>query len=257
MLTRAMLMVFLGILATISCMTYAGEPNDGWDDSTFPVDIKRVPPNLRKRVMDEKALLKVAHAFEDGKGVPQDKNFAAKWYERAANEGSEVAKEWLTREAERGEIAAAMYIKGAGMLLGASKEIKAAGRELIRKAADAGYPDAEMELGLTYYEGRDLPKDMEAAVRYLKKAAVYGENVEDNHVTFGTLGRIYDDEKSGYYNPEQAYYFLLIASRLVPSYYTTRWANEYDKLTPERMSAIKKLAASWKAGMPLWEAGKE
>jgi hypothetical protein len=253
-----MTLLIVGALAAGSVLATEIHQDGDWD-GILPIDIKRVPFKLRKglREYEVKALLRVARAYENGDGVPKDLNFATKWYERAEFFESPTAKAWIKKGMEHEEIPALVFRKGLDLQRDPDAETHKKGSALIRKAADAGYPDAEMDLGLTHYEGTDLPKDMDAAVRYLKQAAVYGENVNNNHVTFGTLGRIYDDEKSEYYNPEQAYYFLLIATKLFPGYYTARRVKEYDKLTPEQEAAIKKRAANWKAGMPLWEAGRE
>lgn len=251
------------VLLCISIMpTYAiaQEVNDGYDDPTYPLDVRRLPTHLRKalRSLNERSLLKVAHAYERGEGVSKDLNLAAKWYLRASEIYlSKEAVKWLEKEEEREEIPAVIYYKGASSRIGGDKTKEAQGVDLIRKAADLGYPDAERTTGLMYFDGEGLPKDLDMAVRYLKRAAIHGEYVESNHVTFGTLGTIYDNDKSSYYNPKLAYYYLLIATRLMPDYYTAEWVKGYDKITPAEKQAINKRAARWKANTPLWEGSPE
>ena len=248
--------LLLGILFAPSLGAMEEHVDGDWDDILVQ-DIQRVPSKLRKGLKQYHvpSLLKVARAYEFGEGVPKNIEFAAIWYTRAAFFEDPVAKAWLEKETERGEILSLVHQKGADLLSSEDSELKSEGMALILKIADAGYFPAEEEIGHRYFSGYGLPRDFDAAVTYLKRAAVNrGSRASASHVTFGMLGEIYDDKESGYYNPRQAYYFLLISSRISPGYYVTRWVKGYAKVPEREKAFIKKQAAQWKQGMPLWEA---
>jgi TPR repeat protein len=46
--------------------------------------------------------------------------------------------------------------------------------EWYRKAADAGYPPAELSVGILYMSGRGTPKDPKTAVEWFRRAAEHG-----------------------------------------------------------------------------------
>ena len=246
-----------GVLFTPSLGAEERDVDAEWDDNLVQ-DIQRVPPHLRKGLKRYHlpSLLKVARAYEFGEGVPKNLDLAVSWYTRAANICDPVAKAWLEKETERGEIISLVYRKGDELRRYGDRNLDLEGMALIRKAADAGYLPAERTIGLASFKGEDIPRDFDVAVTYLKRAAenrdTWWESAD--HVTFGTLGEIYDDGQSGYYNPQQAYYFLLISSRIFPGYNVTDWVKGYDKVPEREKAFIKKQATQWKQGMPLWEA---
>jgi TPR repeat protein len=261
----AALALLVGVLALVvlPVETQAAAYTGGWDGPPYSYQLKRVPPKWRKGVknQDMHTLLKVAHAFEYGEGVSRDPEFAATWYLYAVDAGSEDAWQWIEKEAVRGENAAAMYYKGDQLRSYGNKTKEdavnyAAGYELIRKAANAGFPEAEQTMGFAYFSGDGFSKDRDAALPYLKKAAVRGDTIASNHVTFGMLADIYGKEDTGYYNPALVFYYWLQASKLAPFYSTSEWVKHYDKIPLKQQMAIRKLVKQWTAGMPLWEGDK-
>lgn len=220
-------------------------------------DWKQVPARWLKRVraLDPQAMLEVARAYETGSGVPKDLNRATEWYLRAIDMGSKAARAWYDKESALEVIPAVIYEKGCTLSSHSDDESKvAAGLALIRRAADAGYALAEQDLGKMLFSGERIPKDWSAAHDYLKRAAVHGNQIEANHRTFAELVLVHDDEAAGFYNPMQAYYYMLLASKVFPGHYTTDWAKKYDKLTLEEKAMVRKKAARWKEGSPFWEA---
>ena len=220
-------------------------------------DWKQVPARWLKRVraLDPLAMLEVARAYETGNGVPKDLNRAAEWYFRAEDMGSEAAGAWYEKESALEVIPAVIYRKG-GWLASHSEDKgkETSGLTLIRRAADAGYAPAEQYLGMMLFSGKRIPKDWSAARDYLRRAAVHGDQIDMNHVALGKLARIYANESAGYYNPIQAYYYMLLANKLMPGYNPTAWEESYDNLTPEEKAMVRKKAARWKEGSPFWEA---
>ena len=45
----------------------------------------------------------------------------------------------------------------------------------LQKAADAGYPDAQFNIGIMYEKGISVPKDEKIAKQWFKKAADQGD----------------------------------------------------------------------------------
>ncbi|MBO7194527.1 MAG: toll/interleukin-1 receptor domain-containing protein [Alistipes sp.] len=56
----------------------------------------------------------------------------------------------------------------------------------FRKAAKAGYPEAEYQLAMAYFDGNGIPHDLEIAIKWLRLAAEHG----DNRALY-MLGRVY------------------------------------------------------------------
>ena len=167
--------------------------------------------------------------------------------------GHARAKTWREKEEAREEIPAVIYGKGAGLGMFRDEQKAAQALALTRKAAKAGYAPAHLDLGVMDFKGRILPKDIGSALTHLKQSALQGENIDGNHIAFAFLAEIYNDQKGGHFNPQQAYYFMLMANQLMPSYDTYDWVDRHG-LTPRQKAGIKKRAAQWKAGTPFWEA---
>src|SRR5690349_515723 len=91
----------------------------------------------------------------------------------AACASSSVFERSLER-AERGE-AAAQYQVGVAYLIGTEigPDLEAAARWL-RRAAEGGNADAELDLGILYYRGLGVPQDVEESFRWFARAARKG-----------------------------------------------------------------------------------
>lgn len=75
--------------------------------------------------------------------------------------------------ASRGE-SWGLYELGARLLRGDQKDVPRA-LDLIRKAADNGYPDAQAALGAIHRQGTDVPRDDMEALRWYRLAAEQGQ----------------------------------------------------------------------------------
>jgi localization factor PodJL len=108
---------------------------------------------------DPAAEYEMGARYAEGRGVPQDLQEAARWFERAANAGFAPAQFRLAGLNEKGE--------------GVKKDTQAA-RRLYLSAADKGHAKAMHNLAVLYAEGIDGKPDYKAAAQWFRKAASYG-----------------------------------------------------------------------------------
>lgn len=92
----------------------------------------------------------------DGKGVPEDRTVAAKWYRVAADQGHADAQHGLSN----------CYWLGWGV----TQDYAEAAR-WNRKAAEQGHTDAQLSLGISYAVGKGVSQDYSEAVKWYLKAA--------------------------------------------------------------------------------------
>jgi TPR repeat protein len=120
--------------------------------------------------------------FEEGVGIAADSAEAAKWFTRAAEGGSNLARQYLDCINFGGDDGSSGYVKdymraaaagnkdaqcnlgscyrnGTGVAGYAAKAV-----ELYTRAAEAGHPDAQCNLGLCYREGTGVAKNVAKAV---------------------------------------------------------------------------------------------
>jgi hypothetical protein len=93
--------------------------------------------------------------YANGRGVLKDYKQAAKWYQKAADQGDADAQYNL----------GVMYDKGRGVLKDYKQAVK-----WYQKAADQGLADAQYNLGVMYTNGEGVPKDLSKAKYWIKKA---------------------------------------------------------------------------------------
>jgi localization factor PodJL len=105
------------------------------------------------------AAYEVATRFAEGRGVPQNFQEAAVWYERAAKGGLAPALFRL----------GALYEKGNGV----AKNLNEA-RRLYLAAAEKGNANAMHNIGVLYAEGIDGKPDFKAAAQWFRKSATFG-----------------------------------------------------------------------------------
>jgi len=139
-------------------------------DTALPAAIGS--PALREAAAknDPAAAYEVALRYAEGQGVPQNLAEAARWYERAANQGLAPAQFRL----------GSMYEKG----LGVKKDIEAA-RKLYIAAADKGNAKAMHNLAVLHAEGVDGKPNFQVAAQWFRKAADRG--VADSQYNLGIL----------------------------------------------------------------------
>lgn len=107
--------------------------------------------------------------YEIGKGVTADPHKAERLYAAAAEAGYRVGQYYL------------------GSLL-ARQGRDADAATWYARAAERGYPPAEYCLGRMLEEGRGVPRDKEAAERYIEKAALAGHLFARRWVAARDLG---------------------------------------------------------------------
>jgi localization factor PodJL len=146
---------------------------------------------------DASAQFEVAARFAEGKGVKQDFEQAATWYQRAATQGLAAAqyrlaalyergagikadparaKAWYKRAAEQGNVKAMhnLAVLSAGNGEGATVDYAAAGRWFTEAAAH-GLADSQYNLGILYENGLGVGKDYAAAYKWYALAARSGD----------------------------------------------------------------------------------
>jgi Putative peptidoglycan binding domain/Sel1 repeat len=94
--------------------------------------------------------------YTNGQGVPQNDAEAAKWYQRAAEQGLVTAQTML----------GVMYHKGQGI-----PQNDAQAARWYRRAAEQGHADAQYNLGLMYRQGRGVPQNDAEAYFWFNLAA--------------------------------------------------------------------------------------
>ena len=97
--------------------------------------------------------------YAEGRGVPQNLQEAARWFDRAANAGFVPAQFRLAGLNEKGE--------------GVKKDLQAA-RQLYLLAANKGHAKAMHNLAVLHAEGADGGPDYKVAAQWFRKAAAYG-----------------------------------------------------------------------------------
>ena len=157
-----------------------------------------VSPFLRDAVLagSPGAQYELAQRLFEGRGLPQDQQAAAVWFERAASSGlapaqyrigalyqkgvgvgrdAALAKHWYVRAAEAGNARAAhnlavMYVEPAG-----DKPDYAEAAKWFRKAAELGVRDSQFNLAVLYTGGLGVNQDLRQAWIWFSLAAAQGD----------------------------------------------------------------------------------
>jgi len=107
-----------------------------------PAEISRLQG--RAEAGDAGAEAALGHAYRDGKGLPQNRALAAKWFRRAADQGDADAEDSL------------------GIMYGVGEGVERDKEEAVRwyhKAAKQGNAKAMFNLGASYYNGDGVATD--------------------------------------------------------------------------------------------------
>lgn len=151
------------------------------------------------------AMYNIGISYADGDGLPRDPAKAFKWFQAAANAGVPEgmlqtgkfmekglgtarnpagAKSWLQRAADAGNAEA----NGLLAEMSGDEGGKGSGGDRIKylqKAADGGDAQAMNDLGLAYLNGEGVPKDVNKAKTWIRKAVRLGnEAAIQNEATF-------------------------------------------------------------------------
>ena len=117
--------------------------------------------------------------YYKGDVVPKDIDKGMYWISRAAAQGFEAAKDFITlkvikEKAEQGDPEAQYDL---GVMYYYGKRVSKNLRQAVywtTKAAEQGYPDAQYNLGILYLEGDGVPQDSEQALYWFFKSAEQG-----------------------------------------------------------------------------------
>ena len=142
---------------------------------------------------DARAQYQIYEAYDNGNGVEKNDKLAQMWCKKAADNGhiiaaalvgfremifgsTAVAVEYWEKAAQAGHLKAATEL--AGIYLEGDDGVpmnKARALELLNKAANGGYAEAQNSLGVCYMTGKGVPEDALEAVKWFEKAAEQGE----------------------------------------------------------------------------------
>ena len=146
---------FISVLLMLPVISWAGLPIVFSDVSAgvFRFQIKLAEQG------NAEAQYKVGEMYESGKGPGKDLNAAREWYDKAAKQGHKKAQYRL------------LYIDiSKNGLTDTSKNQFST----LRTEANTGNPDAQYFLGKMYASGVGVPKNLEDAQTWLKKATFNG-----------------------------------------------------------------------------------
>ena len=121
--------------------------------------LKKLEKEVAEDSLPEEEMLARAYACLEGKGVPQDKTEAARWFRKAAEQGHGEAQYRL----------AMLLLSGDGV-----RRDTAEATRLFRKAAEQGHAKAQFELAVRLFKGDDVPQDKAQAAEWHRKAAEQG-----------------------------------------------------------------------------------
>jgi serine/threonine protein kinase len=108
---------------------------------------------------DAEAKMLLGAQIQHGRGTPADAEKAARWYRRAVAQDHVNAKILL----------ACLILEGAIAPLPDEDPIR-----LLEEASQADYEGADLRLGRLYAQGKGVPRDLERARRYLRRALDHG-----------------------------------------------------------------------------------
>jgi localization factor PodJL len=155
-------------------------------------------PNLRAAALrgDAAAAYEVGVRFAEGKGVAQNIEEAAKWYDRAAQAGiipaifrlgtlyekgmgvkkdPDLARRYYVQAAERGNAKAMHNLAVLDADGGGQGPNYKSAAQWFRKAADRGVADSEFNLGILYARGIGVEQNLAESFKWFSLAAAQGD----------------------------------------------------------------------------------
>ena len=176
------------------------------------------------------AAFEVATRFAEGRGVPQNFQEAAVWYERAAKGGLAPGLFRL----------GALYEKGTGV----TKDLNEA-RRLYVAAAEKGNANAMHNLGVLYAEGIDGKPDFKSAAQWFRKSATYG--LADSQYNVAVLyARGIGVER----NLGEAYKWFALAAKGGDPEAGKKRDEIGARLDPQMLAATRRAAETWVSDRP-------
>lgn len=156
-------------------------------------------------------------AYVNGRGVPQNYQIAAGWFEKASAAGLERVQYNL----------AVLYENA----LGVPQDLERA-FELYRAAAEQGFAPAQHTVGVAYAQARGVARDYRAAALWFRRAA--DQNIPSAQYN---LGMIYEMGLAGPADPQTAYGWYRRAAAGGSEAAVSRMAAMEGRITPTTGSA--------------------
>jgi S1-C subfamily serine protease len=128
-----------------------------------------------------------------------------------------------------------MYLKGQGV-----SENWFEGAKWITKAAEQGYPQAEMNLGSLFAQGKGVRQNFSRAVFWSRKAAEQGDSDAQQN-----LGEIYAEGKLARSDYVEAYKWFSLAVAQGNKVATTERDELAEKMSPPQISEAQRQAAGF------------
>lgn len=170
----------------------------GLDEGKAAYEVNDYKTALAEFLKDQKnpdALAWIGSLYQQGKGVKQDQQIAAKWMDKAAKAGQawaayklagyyadglgvkkdpKLAFQWAQKAVDEGNVdaiavLARMYLFGQGT----TKDIAKA-KQHLQIGCEKGDSDSMQELGKQLYLGENFEKDLPSALNWLKKSVDAG-----------------------------------------------------------------------------------
>jgi localization factor PodJL len=155
-------------------------------------------PKLRAAALkgDATAAYEIGVRYAEGKGVPQNLDEAAKWFDRAAQAGiipatfrlgtfyekglgvkkdTDLARRYYTQAAERGNAKAMHNLAVLDADGGGKGANYKSASQWFRKAADRGVADSQFNLGILYARGIGVEQNLAESFKWFSLAAAQGD----------------------------------------------------------------------------------
>jgi len=204
------------------------------------VSANQLPPALGKKLIaatvagEPAAAYEVATRFAEGRGVPQNFEAAAAWFERAARGGLAPAMFRL----------GALYEKGNGVARNLSEA-----RRLYLAAAEKGNGNAMHNIGVLYAEGVDGKPDFKAAADWFRKSASRG--IADSQYNLAVLyARGIGIER----NLNEAYRWFALAAKSGDADAAKKRDEIGPRLDPDTLAMARQQVEGWVADQQPAEA---
>jgi len=198
----------------------------------------------------------LAHVYDTGRLLPQDKVNASLWYQKSADQGYAPAKyavclthanqdpfeseRCMWRAAETGVPEAQFWLAVAfdQHRFGITDEQEAL--KWFKQAAERGNPDAQVELGSHYEDGDGVEQNYALAAQWYRKAAEHVPDLGGAGQGKNKLGLLYLDGLGVPQDYIQAYMWFSLAG------VDHNIAYAADKMTPAQILRAQQMTDEWK-----------
>src|ERR1700730_5608103 len=260
---RALVPSLLLILLVVVSFLPARQTPDSTDGRlTTILHLQVLTPNDWRALFSEaesgnaEAQYWLAHVYDTGRLLPQDKVNASLWYQKSADQGYAPAKyavclthanqdpfeseRCMWRAAETGVPEAQFWLAVAfdQHWFGITDEQEAL--KWFKQAAERGNPDAQVELGSHYEDGDGVEQNYALAAQWYRKAAEHVPNLGGAGQGRNKLGLLYLDGLGVPQDYIQAYMWFSLDD------VDHNIAYAADKMTPAQILRAQQMTDEWK-----------